>query len=225
MTERRYGDDEVREIFSLATTGEAREQALPVESDGFTLAELQRIGAEAGIDPARVAQAAASMTTRGTVAPIARMFGMPVGVSRVVALPRAPTDREWEQLVSRLRTVFAAQGQFSTLGGLREWSNGNLHVSIEPAENGAQMRLSTRNEGMVAVNGLAAVFGAMSLFTSAMALATGKPEKVLFTLGTFGSMSLIAFVANFIRGPRWVRERDAQFAALAEDTVKLVSDK
>ena len=45
MTERRYGDEEAREIFSLATTGETREQSLPSDSRGLTLDDLQRIGA------------------------------------------------------------------------------------------------------------------------------------------------------------------------------------
>ena len=106
MTQRRYEDDEVREIFSLATTGGARDQSLPAESGGLTLDELQRIGQEAGIEPARVAQAAERLDARGTQAPVRRSFGMPVGVSRVVDLPRAPTDREWEQLISEFRTTF-----------------------------------------------------------------------------------------------------------------------
>jgi hypothetical protein len=48
MTNRRYGDDEVREIFRLATTG-TREPSLPADVDGLTLEELQHIGEEAGI--------------------------------------------------------------------------------------------------------------------------------------------------------------------------------
>ena len=37
MTTRRYGEEEVREIFSLATTGDPRERSLPADSDGLTL--------------------------------------------------------------------------------------------------------------------------------------------------------------------------------------------
>jgi hypothetical protein len=104
MNQRRYSDEEVREIFSLAATGGARDQSRPAESDGLTLDELRRIGQEAGIEPARVAQAAETIDSRGRVAPVRRSLGMPVGVSRVVDLPRAPTDREWEQLISEFRT-------------------------------------------------------------------------------------------------------------------------
>ena len=146
MTERRYGDEEVREIFSLATTGDTRDRSLPAESGGLTLDELQRIGQEAGIEPARVAQAAEKLDARGRPAPVRRSFGLPIGLSRVVDLPRAPTDREWEQLISQFRTTFGTQGHTTTSGGLREWSQGNLHISVEPTEHGEQLRLSTLNE-------------------------------------------------------------------------------
>src|SRR5437763_1290988 len=92
MTTRRYGDEEASEIFRLATTSETPQQSLPAESGGLTLTELQRIGQEAGIEPAHIAQAAASLDARGRPAPLRRSFGLPVGVSRVVELPRAPTD-------------------------------------------------------------------------------------------------------------------------------------
>lgn len=90
----------------------------------------------------------------------------PVGVSRVVDRPRAPTDREWEQLIAEFRTTFGVRGQATSAGGLRDWSHGNLHI---------------------------------------------------------GGISLVTFVANAIRLPRWARERERQMEAIAEHTVKLLS--
>ena len=223
MTERRYGDDEVREIFSLATTGGTRDPSLPAESGGLTLDELQRIGQEAGIEPAEVAHAAARLDARGRAAPVRRAFGMPIGVSRVVDLPRAPTDREWEQLISRFRTTFGAQGHTTTSGGLREWSNGNLHISIEPTEHGEQLRLSTRNEAGVALNGLGVVTGGMAALFGAVVAAAGQPEKALAVLGMFGGMALFSFGANLVRLPGWARARARQMEEIAEHAVKLLS--
>jgi hypothetical protein len=223
MSTRRYKDEEVREIFSLATTGNARDPSLPAESDGLTLDELQRIGQEAGIEPARVAQAAESLDARGRQAPVRRSFGLPVGVSRVVDLPRAPTDREWERLISEFRTTFGTQGTTSTSGGLREWSQGNLHISIEPTEHGEQLRLSTLKDDGIALNGLGFVLGGMSVLMGAVVAAAGKPEKALLVLGMFGGMALAAFGANLIRLPRWARKRERQMEAIAEHAVKLLS--
>lgn len=224
MTTRRYGDEEASEIFRLATTSDTPQQPLPAESGGLTLAELQRIGQEAGIEPSQIAQAAASLDARGTPAPLRRSFGLPVGVSRVVELPRAPTDREWEQLVSEFRTTFGAQGRVTTSGGLREWSVGNLHICVEPTKHGEQLRLSTRKDDAIALNGLAGVMGTMGLLMSAVVTATGAPGKALAILGLFGSMALGTFGANLVRLPRWARERERQMEAIAEHAVELLSD-
>jgi hypothetical protein len=224
MTQRRFDEDEVREIFSLATTGDAHDRSMPGESGGLTLDDLQRIGQEAGIEPARIAQAAAKLDARGTVAPVRRSFGLPVGVSRVVDLPRAPTDREWERLVAEFRSTFGAQGRTTTTGGLRDWSQGNLHISVEPTEHGEQLRLSTLKDDGPVLNGFAVLMAAMSAITSGAVVAAGKPEKALAVLGMFGGMGLFAFAANLVRLPRWARERERQMEAIAEHAVKVLSD-
>lgn len=223
MTKRRYGDDEVREIFDLATTGDARDRLPPSDPDGLTLDELQRIGQEAGIEPARVAQAAETLDSRGRPAPVRRSLGLPVGMSRVVDLPRAPTDREWERLIAEFRTTFGAHGRATTSGGLREWSHGNLHISVEPTERGEQLRLSTLKDDGIALNTLAIGLGGMSVLLSAVVAATGQPEKALRLLALFGGMALFAFGANAIRLPRWARERRQQMAAIAERAVRVLS--
>jgi hypothetical protein len=224
MAERRYGDDEVREIFDLATTGDPRDPSLPAESGGMTLGELQRIGQEAGIEPARVAQAAASLDARGRPAPLRRSFGLPVGMTRVVDLPRAPTDREWEQLISEFRTTFGAKGRATTSGGLRDWSHGNLHICVEPTAHGEQLRLSTLKDDGIALNVMGLAMGGMAALSSAVVAASGKPGKALLVLGMFGGMSLAAFLANLVRLPRWARERERQMEAIAEHAVKLLSN-
>jgi hypothetical protein len=224
MTERRYRDDEVREIFSLATTGDTRDRSLRAESGALTLAELQRIGQEAGIEPARVAEAAQRLDARGRPARIRRSLGLPVGLSRVVDLPRAPTDREWEQLISEFRTTFETLGRATSSGGLREWTHGNLHICVEPTEHGQQLRLSTLKDDGIALNWLGLFLGGMSVLTGAVVAAAGKPGKALVVLGMFGGMSLAALGANLLRLPRWARERERQMEALAERAVKLLSN-
>ncbi|HEX7977819.1 MAG TPA: hypothetical protein VF461_04410, partial [Gemmatimonadaceae bacterium] len=200
------------------------DQSVPADAEGLTLAELQRIGQEAGIEPARVAHAAASLDARGKAAPVRRSFGLPVGVSRVVALPRAPTDREWERLVSEFRTTFETQGQMTTTGGIREWSVGSLHICVEPTAHGEQLRLSTRKEDALILNGFSALMGGMSVVMGAVVASAGHPMKALPIVGMFGGMGLLSFTANLVRLPRWARERERQMEAIAEHAVKLLSD-
>ena len=223
MTERRYEEDEVREIFSLATTGDARDPSLPAEAGGLTLDELQRIAEQVGIEPARVAHAAARLDARGSPAPVRRSFGLPIGVSRVVDLPRAPTDREWELLVSQFRTMFETQGETTTTGGLREWSVGSLHISVEPTEHGEQLRLTTLKEDALILNGFSALMGSMSVIMGTVVATAGKTGKVLPVMAMFGGMALFSFGANLVRLPGWARKRERQMETLAEYAVKLLS--
>jgi hypothetical protein len=66
--------------------------------------------------------------------------------------------------------------------------------------------------------------GGMSLLMSAVVAAAGKPEKALVILTMFGGIALAAFGANVLRLPRWARERERQMEAIAEHTVKLLSN-
>ncbi|HET6679634.1 MAG TPA: hypothetical protein VFG84_00410 [Gemmatimonadaceae bacterium] len=223
MTTRRYGDDEAREIFSLATTGSAPGQELTVESGGLTLDQLQRIGEEAGIEPSRVARAAARLDARGRPAPVRRSLGLPIELSRVVDLPRAPTDREWEQLISQFRTTIGGPGQSTVSGGLREWTYGDLHICVEPTERGEQLRIGTVNSGGMALNGLGIATGLMATLMGAAVAAAGKPDKALVVFGMFGGIALAAFGANLLRSPRWAREHERQMEEVAENAVKLLS--
>jgi hypothetical protein len=47
-----------------------RDRSLPSESRALTLDDFQRIGQEAGIEPARVAQAAERLDARGPPVPV-----------------------------------------------------------------------------------------------------------------------------------------------------------
>lgn len=223
MSIRRYGDDEVREIFSLATAKGSGDGSLPAESGGLTLDQLRHIAQEAGIDPARVAAAAASLDARGRATPVRRAFGLPVELTRIVELPRAPTEREWEQLISSFRTQFGAPGVATTSGGLREWAYGSVHISVEPTALGHQLRLSSRRDDAIALNVLGVVTGAFSIITTAVVAAAGRPEKALAVFGMFGGIALASFGANVLRLPRWARERARLLQETAEDAVRLLA--
>jgi hypothetical protein len=214
--ERRYQDDEVAKIFETAA---APMQSSPRETtgrgtsadDGLTLAELQAIGREVGVPPERIAEAAARVDRRGLPAPRRTDLGMPVGVSRSVDLPRAPTDREWALLVGELRETFGARGRDHSDGDLREWWNGNLHATIEPTESGYRLRLSTLKGDGLALNraGIGAIAFALILFVI-LALGGVLDEGEILVPLLLGSMGLFALGANAVRLPRWAGEREEQ---------------
>src|SRR5205823_12843408 len=142
MAERRYNDKEIAAIFRAATEGpHGPHPDVPAE-EGLTVAELQAIGGEVGILPEAVARAAQALDIRQASA-ARTLLGLPIGVARTVNLNRRLTDHEWERLVVRLRDVFNARGRTRIDGSLRQWTNGNLQVLLEPTETGHRLRFGT----------------------------------------------------------------------------------
>ncbi|HEX6065274.1 MAG TPA: hypothetical protein VFZ04_13680, partial [Longimicrobiales bacterium] len=103
MNDRKYREDEVRKIFKLATTERVANGPAPT-SEGLTLAEIQSIGREVGVDSDVIARAAASLDATA-LEHKRTAFGAPVEVGRIVPLARAMTDHEWEQTVALLRST------------------------------------------------------------------------------------------------------------------------
>src|SRR5690606_32585653 len=154
VAERRYAESEVREIFALATSGKLQRAPASPATSGHTLADLQSIAREVGIDPDVVARAAAALDARPPSAP-RRSWGMPIEVGRIARLQRNLTDDEWDRLVAALRSTFGARGKVHVQGGLREWSNGNLRAAVEPAEDGGyRLRLGTLKGDAAGINAL-----------------------------------------------------------------------
>jgi hypothetical protein len=213
--ERKYREDEISEIFALATTAGGASLPALADQEGLTLGELQEVGREVGIAPERVAAAAATLDVRSETLPRRTLLGAPVSVGRVVELPRAATDREWQFLVAELRETFDAKGEVTSHGDIREWTNGNLYAVLEQTEAGHLLRLGTRkgNAMEVAGSGFAGLMmGLFILAVLAMKGGTGAEFliPVLFLLAGGGALA-----SNFLRLPRWAAERERQMEHIA----------
>jgi len=215
MAERRYNDKEIAAIFRAAAEQEPQNPQREVARDeGLTLAELQAIGGEVGIASEAVAQAARAVDVR--LGPASRtLLGLPVGVSRTVNLNRRLTDEEWERLVVQLREVFNARGRTRSEGSLRQWTNGNLQVLLEPTETGHRLRFGTVHGAARAAIG--AGFGVLGI--AAIVAVSGA---IWGTLGdAMSGIALMAaagvgmIVSGALRLPRWARLRERQMEALA----------
>ena len=214
MADRRYDDKEMAAIFHAAADGPQSSERNVSPEEGLTLLELQAIGREVGIAPEAVAQAAHALDIRRGAAS-RTLLGLQIGVARTVNLNRRLTDREWERLVVQLRDVFKARGATRSDGSLRQWTNGNLQVLLEPTETGHRLRFRTLHGAARASIGAGfAVLGVAA--TVAVATAIG---------GTFGDSvsgielllgAGIAMIAvGALRLPRWARLRGRQMDALA----------
>ncbi len=219
MSERRYDEDEVAEIFGRATEAEeaVRHQA-PSGGEGMTLAELQEIGREVGIAPERVAEAARALARIPSApATTRRLLGVTIGVSRTVELGRQLSDEEWERVVVLLRETFDARGTLRAHGNLREWTNGNLQALLEPSAQGHRLRLRTTHgvsralmTGGTAMVALSVVKTVATSATVGFANADGLESMLILAL-----LGLGTFLAGVVRLPRWARERRKQMDEIA----------
>jgi hypothetical protein len=222
MSERRYAEEEVAAIFrDAAAESQTRLRSSAATQDGLTLSELQVIARDVGLSRDAVAHAAAALDIKSAGAE-KRLLGLPIGVGRSAELNRNLTDDEWDRLVVRLRDTFDATGVTRVEGGLRQWSNGNLHVRLEPTADGQRLHLSTVNGAARAYmrpGMMTLVFGAVLVLVSLIGGTDSLiPGLVLSGIGA----SFVAIGA--VRLPRWARLRGEQMDQIAAETATLTSE-
>ncbi|MGK7312483.1 MAG: hypothetical protein ACN0LA_09610 [Candidatus Longimicrobiales bacterium M2_2A_002] len=213
--ERRYGEDEVREIFGLAADDRARLPAAGAGSgSGLTLAELREIGREVGLAPERIDAAASLVANRPSAMKERTYLGLPIAVGRSVPLPRPLTDTEWEIVVGELRETFGARGRVRSQGGLREWVNGNLHAFQETTEDGYRLRLQTTKGTAVTATRIGAGLLALAVVLMLVMVLTGAGGD-LFAPIFLGGLGLAALGSNALVLPSWASRREEQMDYIA----------
>ncbi len=214
--ERRYREDEVEEIFDLATGQGELERSSRSDSGGLTLSELQEVGREVGMDPDTIAQAALAVDSKKSALPRGSSLGMPVSVGRIVPLPRAMTNKEWGKLTVELRDTFGARGKITSEGGMRTWSNGNLRARLEVTETGHQLRLETTkgNARLLNLVGVGGTLTGLVLIPLMLLIGVSPVRNELFALQALG-VGIGSLVANRVRLPRWASEREGQMEYIA----------
>ncbi|MEO5589267.1 MAG: hypothetical protein ABIS03_06755 [Gemmatimonadaceae bacterium] len=216
---RRYNESEVAEIFKQATEAQSqqRQRALPT-GQGLTLPELQDIARDVGISTEGVARAAAMIEHAGA-STSQKFLGLPIGVGRAVHLDRKLSDDEWERLVVDLRETFGARGTVRQDGSLRQWTNGNLQVLLEPTAEGDRIRMRTTKgdaRGMM-TGGLIMAGLAGGGLVLGFLNASGDVH-MLWSFGVLATMGVATFGAVALRLPAWARIRAKQMDAIAGRT-------
>ena len=209
MSDRRYDDDEVAEIFAKAAEGPQSPSPQSPRDEGMTLAELKEIGREAGIAPEAVESAARSLAVRPQRGS-RTLFGLPIGVERSILLDRRLTEEEWEHLVVELREVFQARGVVSANGSFRQWTNGNLQALLEPTAKGQRLRISTVKGGARGMVLGGALMIGVSAVMAIVALVAGHYGSVAPSVAIYAAGGAVLLGSGTIRLPAWARERARQ---------------
>ena len=214
MTERRFNEAEVAAILEKAAEAQHTGARQLPSGEGMTLAELQAIGSEVGIDSRLVARAANALDRVGRLTS-RRFLGLPIGVGRTIDLDRKLSDDEWERLVVDLRETFDARGTIRREGSFRQWTNGNLQALVEPTPTGHRVRLRTFKgdavgwiTGGIGMAGIGAVAAVLS--------SVGADVGALAPFGFIGAMGAMMFSVGALRLPSWARLRRRQMEEIAE---------
>jgi hypothetical protein len=154
---RRFNEKEVALIIKRASELQQNE-ATPESITGMSLAELEQVAREAGLDPELVRRAASDLDTRVTDQTPNRFLGAPT----VLRLERTidgevPTD-EYEQLVLEIQGRLGEVGSASTIGRSLQWtvqsaarrraSTRTVQVTISPRNGRTTIRIEERLGGL-----------------------------------------------------------------------------
>ena len=234
--DRRFSEHEISLILQQAGAAHERAQDTPFSTlsegarDGLTLAQLQEIGREVGIDPVFVATAAHAVVS-GLLVPTKQQtwLGLPIGIARTIDFGRHVSDDEWDRIVVTLRETFEARGKLQRDGAFRQWTNGNLQALLEPTATGHRLRLSTRKGNLTlrVVFGGTAIICACILWLGILSRGGDVAMGAMLTPAIFGALGIGNLLSIGVQLPRWARTRASQMETVAAQVVdanRLLSD-
>jgi hypothetical protein len=231
---RTFSEKEAREVFAQAARAQqSDDDATDATAGGLSLDELQEIGLAAGLDPAFVAAAAASL---GADAPRpATRLGVPLEVRRTRTLPGPMTDELWEQIVATLRAQTGGPGTASQVGRIREWTGDTqmgasgaygMHLAVRPTlDGGTEVVVEQRGmrENALGLALTAGMFGLTSLLFVLLAAIKGS-APLGWTAFVFLALALLTGAGTRMGMALWARRTGARFDALLDRVDLLARD-
>ena len=145
-----FSPEAARAIFRRAAEHqEMARAALEANANGLSLADLQSIGAEAGIDPAYIAAATAELQTNDAEEAVPWWYAGSPTIEAEAVVPGAITDGPvWAAMVRELRDTFGTGGVATQIGDTLEWSfkppmgGASTRVTVTPEPHGTRIRIT-----------------------------------------------------------------------------------
>ena len=126
------------------------------------------------------------------------------------------TDEEWERFIVDVRETFNARGTLSSQGSLKQWSNGNLQVLLEPTAAGHRVRFRTVKGSAPGQLGGGLAMGAVAMLGEITAVLTGAGGDLglLASFGVLGLFGLGMAATTAFKLPEWAVTRKSQMEDL-----------
>ena len=210
---RRFTPDEMRRILAAATESESSPPALPIDLDGFTLAEIQEIAGEVGIDPAEVERA-----SRSIVRQVPLESGFSVGTYQVESrFGRPLSPEEMRFLAQEADRYFSVQGQIRETPGYVEWHSAEARAFVGLVNEGGQTRVRVivdRASDMLLGGGALGALGVVLMVTLVL--------QVGGVLGAVGAAAVAAVTGLVLKGFSSWRRTSA--IRRAEELIELMTE-
>lgn len=230
---RRYDEDEVRRILERATELQ-RDLPGPTGSDGVTLAELEEIATEAGIDRTLIRRAAREMDVGAEEAGgWATVAGASPKILLERTLPGEIPDEAFEILATEIQRFVGSHGQPAVLGRTLSWrsetpaSTRLLHVMVTSRDGETHIRIAERLHQLAGglFGGIVGGFGGGVGLGVGLGVGIGALGSALFAVGwPLGIVGLSYMTAREIfRG--MVRNRRRALSDLLERLTEVVLDE
>jgi serine/threonine protein kinase len=141
---RRYSDTQVQDIVKRASEAEAQ----PTR-DGMTIGGVQQLGAEVGIAPEIMAQAAKSLGTEPKPALSTKVLGSPEKYYMQDDIPGVLDPTERADLINRIRELMG-DGEVNEVMGSLEWRGGDdinrVTVTITPRQDDVRVTVMANRD-------------------------------------------------------------------------------
>jgi hypothetical protein len=228
-----FGDEQVNVILRRAME---LQKADPADAGGdvvpefrMTLADLEQLARDVGIDPRHIRSAALEVSHGVSEQPERfRLAGGPSHFEIDGVAAGTVTPQQWESIVKALRSTFGGMGRAGQLGSSLEWTHSNndlIHevatFSPRPPSGGegkgeTEITLMSRQDGLMVVSYLGgSLFALIALgVTMGVAKSLGLPAGEGAVIAVAGMGGVLATTRALLA--RWTRRRRAQLREAME---------
>jgi len=136
----RFSEEEVQQVLRRAAQLQQRDSRVPTDVRALSLAELEQIAADSGIDVQQIHRAVLELQGR-RLRGRSVLLGAPARVHLERVVDRESPSSAFEPIVSQINRALGTAGQVSALGGMLTWSapntsSGPVEITISQVEGG-----------------------------------------------------------------------------------------
>jgi hypothetical protein len=205
----RFSSEEFALVLRKAAELQDRRRSAPghVVSDGITLAEMQQIAREVGLDPALIAEAASLVRRPRADQP--GFFRLRSEFFAERTLEGAVAPGQLGEVVHLIRDEIGKPGQVQQVLDGVEWSyneaNGSIHVTVRPREGRTRVEVMADRENEEAVIvGIPTFAGLLISILAPMSMGV-DPQSIALGVGIAGGAHALARAAWMAVSRGWQR--------------------